>query len=53
MSVGVRRAVVKHVALSAFGGVSDLVIELFSFPLLDHFRLSLDEIGLHRKCGFG
>jgi hypothetical protein len=51
MTVGIRRAVVKDPERALGGGLADLPVDVHPVPLLDHVRLELRQVGLHREGG--
>ena len=52
-AIGVRRAIVQHEARAAFRDLAKLAINVLLLPGLEHLRLALRQVGLHRKAGFG
>ena len=52
-AVGIRRAVVQHPGLRVFARLHQARVEVEFVPMLEHLRLPLGQIRLHRKVGLG
>ena len=52
-AVGIRRPVVQHPRLRIFARLHQARVEVEIVPMLEHLRLPLGQIRLHRKVGFG
>ena len=53
ITVGVGRAIMQNVGGFPFGRFPDFLINVNFFPFLQHFRLTLCQIRLHRKIRLG
>ncbi len=52
-AVGVGRAVVQDPRFRVLARLHQARVEVEIVPMLEHFRLPLGQVGLHRKVGFG
>jgi hypothetical protein len=52
-AVGIRRPVMQHPRFCIFARIHQASVDVDLVPMLEHFRLALGQIGLHRKVGFG
>jgi hypothetical protein len=53
VAVRVGRAVVQDEGLGAGAGGAHLAVDVGRLPALEHLRLALGQVGLHRKAGLG
>jgi hypothetical protein len=48
-AIGIRRAVMKHIGGASGTRISNLFINVDVFPMLQHLRLALGQVGFHTE----